>query len=267
MNKKRKVIAIFLAYNAEKTLKQFWKEFPKKYFDECILVDDASKDNTFKIAQKLKGLKAYQNPVNQGYGGNLKRAVAIALDHEADIIVDIHPDGEYKPNSIPLALKKIKGGAEYVLGNRFASIKKAVENGMYAWKIPPIILLNIIGKFILQLNISDLHQGFRVYTRKLFEKVNFEANSNDYLFSFELLAQSAFHNIKVDEVPVITCYRGKKRGASLSASTKYFLGCITILFCYLLAKLGFVNKIFQKPKESLELRINKLVHKRLRAIK
>lgn len=244
MTKNPKIVAIFIAYNAESTLAKFWEELPKQYFDECILVDDVSKDNTFSIAQKLKGLKSYRNPVNLGYGGNLKKALAIALDHGADIIVDIHPDGEYKPSAIPLALEKIqKDGFEFVMGNRFTNIVDPLKSGMRFWKVLPLLILSYIDRLILGIEITDFHQGFRVYTKNLLRKVNFEKNSNNYLFSFELIAQSAFNKIKIGEVPVETNYVGKKRGASFKNSIKYSLGTFKVLLLFLLAKIGFKNKI------------------------
>lgn len=243
---KPKIIAIFIAYKAEKTVKNFWENLPKEYFDEAILVDDTSKDKTFEIAKKLPGLIAYQNPINLGYGGNLKKAIGIALKHGADIIIDIHPDDEYKPSAIPLALNKIeKEDYELILGNRFLDIKKTVKAGMFIWKVIPLLTLNYIDKLILGLKISDLHQGFRVYTKKFLEKVNYLQNSNNYLFSFELITQARFKNIKIGEVPVEVSYKGKKRGASLKNSFKYTLGTFKILGLYLLAKLGFKTKIFK----------------------
>lgn len=260
MHKKPKIIAIFIAYNAEKTLKKFWEEFPKQYFDACIIIDDASSDSTFEIAIKLSGLKAYQNPITLGYGGNLKKAVAIAFDHGADIIVDLHPDGEYLPSAISPALTKIqKGGYEFVVGNRFTSTDRLLKSGMHSWKVLPILALSYIDRLILRIKITDFHQGFRVYTRKLFEKVNFEVNSNNYLFSFELITQAVLAKINIGEVSVETSYRGEKRGASLKNSIKYSLGTFKVLFLYLLAKMGFKTNIFKKPKGSLKSRISKFL--------
>lgn len=260
MTKKPKIIAIFIAYRAEKTLAKFWQEFPQQYFDECILVDDASNDKTYEIAQKLKGLSSYQNPINLGYGGNLKKTLAIALSHGADIIVDIHPDGEYKPSAIPLALEKIQKDAfEFVMGNRFTNVASPLKSGMHFWKVLPLLTLSCIDRLILGLKITDFHQGFRIYTRNLLRKVSFEKNSNNYLFSFELIAQSVFNGIKIGEVPVETNYVGKKRGASLKNSIRYSLDTFKVLAFYLLAKIGFKNIIFIKPKENLNARIIKLI--------
>jgi len=259
--KPKKKIAIFIAYKAADTLEKFYKSFPKSLFDEIILVDDCSPDETFAIAKKLKGLKAYRNKVNLGYGGNLKKAVCLALSHGADIIVDIHPDGEYKPSAIPPALEKItKEKCDFVMGNRFTSVESQLKSGMFAWKILPLLALSFIDRLVLGVKITDFHQGFRVYSRKLFEKVNFEKNSNNYLFSFELITQAVFHKIKIAEVPVETNYEGKKRGASLKNSIKYTSGTFKILGLYLLAKLGVRIELFEKPKTDLEKRISPLLN-------
>lgn len=238
-----KIVAIFIAYNATKTLAKFYQEFPKKFVSKIILVDDASQDNTYNLAKKL-GITSYQNPINLGYGGNMKRALKLALRDGADIIIDIHPDGEYKPSAIPLALKKIEMGAEFVLGNRFTTLDKPLNSGMYFWKWIPIKLLNYIDKIILGVNIDDFHQGFRIYTKKMLKKVSYSVNSNNYLFSFELIAQAVYHGIKISQVPVEVSYSGKKRGASLKNSIKYSLGTFKILALFILAKIGLPVKLF-----------------------
>ncbi len=244
--KKPKIVTIFIAFNAALTLEPFYNNFPKSYSDEIILVDDCSQDETFKIAKRL-GIKSYRNSVNLGYGGNMKRALGKALKSGADIIIDIHPDGEYKPTAIPQAIKQIDKGAEFVLGNRFADVNKLMQSGIYFWKLIPIKLLNGLDRIILGVKIDDLHQGFRVYTKSLLNKINFENNSNNYLFSFEILAQAAFNKCKISQVPVETSYTGKKRGASLKNSIKYSLGTFKILFLFILARFGFVTKLFKKP--------------------
>ncbi len=256
---KPKIIAVLIAYNAEKTLKNFYKNFPKNLVEEIILVDDASKDDTFELAKKL-GINAYKNPINLGYGGNMKRAIGIALARGGDILIDIHPDGEYKPSAIPFAIKKIEEGSEFVLGKRFDSFKELLDRGMYWWKIPPLFLMTLINQAALRTNIKDLHQGFRVYTKKLLEKVNFEENTNNYLFSFELIAQALHHKIKIDQVPVESEYAGEKRGASFKSSMIYFLGTFKVLCLFLLARIGSKNKLFKKPTEDVLKRAEKLAN-------
>ncbi|MDO8482914.1 MAG: glycosyltransferase family 2 protein [bacterium] len=246
MEKKPKIIAILIAYKAVKTLESFYDSFPKEQVDEIILVDDASGDGTFQLAQKL-GITSFENPLNLGYGGNMKRALGIALSRGADIIIDIHPDGEYKPSAILPAIKEVERGAGLVLGNRFTTLTKPLESGMYSWKIIPIVALNLFDRFALGVPVHDLHQGFRVYTRKLLECVNYTANTNGYLFSFELIAQAKLKKILIAEVPVETNYTGEKRGASLKNSLKYSFSTFKVLGLFYGAKLGFVAEIFKNP--------------------
>ncbi len=235
-----------IAYNESKALEAFYKTIPKQFFDDIILVDDKSPDGTYELAERL-GIDTYQNERQLGYGGNMKRALEIALGKGVDVIVDIHPDGEYLASAIEPALKKIEEGADFVLGNRFYDTKKPLESGMYAWKYLPIIILNWLARAVLRIPCHDLHQGFRVYTRNLLESVQYEGNSNDYLFSFELIAQAAFQKIVFAEVPVETRYSGEKRGASLGKSIRYSLGVFLILMYFLVAKIGIRGRLFKTP--------------------
>lgn len=245
--KKSKVIVILIAYKAEKTLQEFYKNLPKEYFDEIILVDDCSTDNTFGLAKKL-GIRSYRNPVNLGYGGNLKRAISIALDLGGDILIDIHPDGEYKTSAIPEALKQVRSGSQFVLGNRFTTFLGPVKNGMFIWKLLPIKILNWISNLVLRANLGDYHQGFRVYTKSMMGKINFLENSNNYLFSFEIIAQAIYAGIKIAQVPVETVYNGQKRGIKLKPALVYSIAIFYTLWQFILAKHGLSSKIFDKPK-------------------
>jgi hypothetical protein len=183
-----------------------------------------------------------------GYGGNLKRALTTAIEKGADIIVDLHPDGEYKPSAIVPAIEEIKKGAELVMGNRFDGGRSPAESGMYAWKVAPLIFLNWMCKKIFGLPITDYHQGFRVYTRQALQKTNYIDYSNDYSFSLEILAQAAFYKIQVGQVPVEVNYTGDNRGASFKHTIVYSLKIFKVLFFFLAAKLGFSSVLFQRSK-------------------
>lgn len=243
--KRGKVIAIFIAYNAARALPEFYQSFPKDLVDEMILVDDASQDNTFELATAL-GIKSYKNQVNLGYGGNLKKALGLALEQGADVIIDLHPDGEYKPSAISLALEQVRAGADLVLGNRYFNGNTPLQRGMFIWKYLPLIGLNFIPRLVIKSKISDFHQGFRVYTRNLLEQVDYQADSNDFLFSFEIIAQADYQNFKIAQVPVETNYTGKKRGCSFKDCVVYTPGVFKVLGFYLAGKAGIRTTIFSK---------------------
>lgn len=234
-----------VAYKAIHTLEDFYRTLPRGLFDSIILVDDDSGDGTFERAQEL-GIESYRNDHNLGYGGNLKRALSIALEKGADIIVDIHPDGEYKASAIIPALGKIDEGAALVLGNRFYDVRQPLKSGMYSWKFIPIMIMNAIAKWGLWIPCNDVHQGFRVYTKELLQKVPYQINSDDYLFSFEIIAQARYAGLPMAEVPVDTNYTGEKRGANLRSSIIYSLGVFGVLAQYYWARLGVHSALFRK---------------------
>lgn len=244
-----KIVAILPAYNAEKTLIPFIRNLPKDLFDEVILVDDCSFDKTFEIAKEEKGISAYRNFRNLGYGGNLKMCLGIALEHKADVVVELHPDGEYGFDAVVPALDEVGRGIKFVLGNRFSS---KLARGMYLHKYIFNRLFSFLDNLILGSSIPDLHQGFRVYTKDLLGRVNYKANSNNYLFSFEIICQAIFNKISVSSVPVDSFYQGKKRGAYLLPSIIYSLGTFKILTWFVLAKLGLVGRLFKIQGKSFQ---------------
>src|SRR3989338_7916245 len=243
-----KIIAIFIAYNAARTLTEFYQNFPKEIVDDIILVDDASADNTFELAQSL-GIKSYKNQVNLGYGGNIKRALHLALAHGAEVIVDLHPDGEYNPVVLPAALEQIKKGAHLVLGNRYSGNNTPFKTGMYIWKYIPLMGLNILPRLVIKSKIKDFHQGFRVYTKTLLENINYHSNSDGFLFSFEVIAQADYQGLKIAEVPVETKYTGKKRGSTFKNSVLYTLGVFKVVAWGLAAKIGIHRALFLTVKQ------------------
>lgn len=224
-----------IAYNAAGTLEEFYKEFPKDAVRTIVLVDDCSRDGTYELSKKL-GIQTYRNPVTLGYGGNMKRALTIAEELGLDIVIDIHPDGEYDSSAIPEAVQMIRNGADLVLGNRFTKKTNPAKSGMFFWKVLPIRFLSMVSKTVLNVDSDDPHQGFRVYRRELLAKIDYKANSDGYLFSFEILVQAVQAGARIVQIPIKTRYTGKKRGASLKHSVLYTVGVFKILGSYLAAK-------------------------------
>lgn len=247
MAKKNSIVLILPAYNAEKTLIPFLAKLPKKIFSKIIFVDDCSSDNTYNVAKKQKGIVVYKTPSNLGYGGNLKYCLNLALKNGAEVIVELHPDGEYGTDGILPAIEKIKKGAGMVLGNRFA--KNVKHPGMLFWKKPFIEGLTVIDNLILGTNVGDMHQGFRVYSSKLLENIPYKNDRDGYIFSFEIIAQAVYNGFKIGSVPVSTIYSGKKKGAKPIPAVIYSMQTFGVCIKYLLAKLGITSALFPAHKK------------------
>lgn len=243
MGKKPTVIAILPAYNAARTVAAFVSTIPRSVFTKLILVDDCSSDATFAVAKKIRGLTVYKTPHNLGYGGNLKYCLSTALRHGADIIIELHPDGEYKTDGIVPAIREVQKGAKMVLGNRLDS--DPVSSGMRKDKYIITRLLSAVDNAILGTHIPDLHQGFRVYTKELLAGVPYLVNSDGYIFSFEIIAQAVFFGFRIASVPVSVSYRGSKRGASGWNSLVYTMATMGVLFELFLARMGLPMKHFR----------------------
>ncbi len=94
----QKIVVVLPAYNAEKTLRQTLDALPREVVDEIILTDDASRDDTVALSRSL-GIHTLLHEENRGYGGNQKTCYAAALELGADVVVMLHPDYQYSPDS------------------------------------------------------------------------------------------------------------------------------------------------------------------------
>ncbi len=245
--RKPKIIGVILAYNVARMLPRAIERIPKGLLDDVIVMDDGSKDGTYEVAKKL-GLKVFRHVPNRGYGGNLKAGMKKALEMGADYIVEIHGDGaQFNPISITYALPFMEEGkAQLILGSRFAVPGKALENGMPLIRFVANRFLSFFDKIILGLQLTEFHTGFRIYGRKLLEKVPYDANTNDYLFSFQIIAQAAYYKIQVREVPVEADYKAEHTSHSIKGASWYAIRTFGVLTQFILAKIGLYNKVFKR---------------------
>ena len=198
---KPKVIVVMPARQAAATLKQTVAEIPLEEVSEIILVDDSSTDETVELARELP-LDVVWHPHQVGYGGNQKTCYMQALHQGADVVVMLHPDGQYEPGLIPMMVKPIiDGRADLVLGSRLAEPGAALAAGMPRWKFVANRFLTTIQNRIMGTHLSEAHTGYRAYSRELLLTVPFLRNSLDFSFDSELLYQASHLGFRIEEVP------------------------------------------------------------------
>lgn len=242
-NNKGKVVGIIMTWNCATMVEGIWNRIPKEYFDEVILVDDGSTDNTFEVAQKL-GIKSFTHE-HSGYGGNIKFGLQKATELGADYMVEIHGDGQYEPSFIPRALEMMREGHDFLLGSRFTDILQPLRDKMSFVRWSANIALSFFDRIILQVPLTEFHTGFRVYSRKLVETVNFEGTSNDFLYSFEIIAQASYCNLRIGELAIRCDYSKEHSSISIRKSIRYALQTFGTLFNFILAKVGIREGIFK----------------------
>lgn len=239
------------AYNAEKTLHQTYSELPHEYVDEVILVDDASKDSTPKIAREL-GITTIIHTENKGYGANQKTCYREALQKGADIVVMVHPDYQYSPRLVTAMASMITSGHyDVVLASRILG-GKAREGGMPLYKYIANRFLTLFENIILGIKLSEYHSGFRAFSRTVLESLPLEENSDDFVFDNEMIAQAAFFGYRIGEISCPTKYFPGASSITFSRSVRYGFGVLLTSVKYALQK----ARVYSSP--IFNLRGNKL---------
>jgi len=232
-----KIVVVMPAYNAGRTLRMTYEELPQDTVSLVILVDDGSTDATLEVARQLD-LQIFVHNRNYGYGANQKTCYAEALRAGADIVVMVHPDYQYDPTLVPHLVAPItRGDADVVLGSRLKH-GSPVAQGMPWWKFVANRFLTALENWVLGLDLSEFHTGYRAFRREVLETVNFGANSDGFVFDQEIIGQVVMAGFRIAEIGVPTRYFPEASSASFVASTIYGLRIIGVLFWYTLHRRG-----------------------------
>jgi glycosyltransferase involved in cell wall biosynthesis len=242
----KKVIVIMPAYNAAATLKRTYDEVvAQKIVDLVIVVDDASNDETTKIAGSLPNTIVHTHPKNKGYGANQKTCYRLAIEQGGDIIIMVHPDYQYTPKLIP-AMASMIGNEIYscVLGSRILG-GYALKGGMPKWKYVANRFLTLTENILTGAKLSEYHTGYRAFSRELLEKINLNRNSDDFVFDNQMLVQILWEGYTIAEVSCPTLYFEEASSINFSRSVKYGLGCLLMALKFRLARMGLLkSRIF-----------------------
>ncbi len=247
----KKVVAVLPAYNAERTLQRTVQEIPTTV-DTCILVDDHSTDETAALAKRL-GLQVHVHAHNRGYGGNQKTCYAAALDAGADIVVMLHPDYQYCPYLVePMASMIAFDVYDMVLGSRILG-GGALRGGMPRHKYVANRALTLVQNLALGAKLSEYHTGFRAYSRELLLSLPLEANSEDFVFDNQLLAQCIYLGARIGEVSCPTRYFREASSINFRRSTVYGFGVLKTTIDCVAARVGLYRPpIFDFPPLQLK---------------
>ncbi len=243
-----KTISVVLpAYNAAKTLAQTFGEIPFDIVDHVILVDDKSSDKTLEVADRLGIEHIIVHEHNLGYGGNQKSCYRKALELGSDIVVMLHPDYQYDPRLIHSMCYLIANGVyPVVLGSRILG-KGALRGGMPLYKYVANRFLTLFQNFLMNQKLSEYHTGYRAFSSGVLEAIDFEANSDDFLFDNQMLAQIFYAGFDIAEITCPTKYFHDASSINMARSIRYGLGVLGVSLGYLLARTGIHrSRIFLK---------------------
>ncbi len=247
----KKVVVVLPAYNAALTLEKTYREIPFDLVDEVVLCDDASKDTTSDLAKEIGIRHVIRHEANRGYGGNQKSLYNKALELGGDIVIMLHPDYQYTPKLIP-AMVNIIGDDLYpvVLGSRILG-NGALKGGMPIYKYIANRFLTFVQNLLVNHKLSEYHTGYRAFSREVLESIDFNNNSDDFIFDNEMLSQIIYRDFGIAEVTCPTKYFEEASSINFARSTKYGLGVLRVSLIHFLQRIGVGSfKLYRKPEKS-----------------
>jgi glycosyltransferase involved in cell wall biosynthesis len=240
----QKLVVVMPAYNAGNTLLKTWREVTEQEIvDLVIVVDDASHDDTLAVARTLPKVIAHGHQANRGYGANQKTCYRLALEHGADIILMVHPDYQYTPKLIPALAGLVASGLySCVLGSRILG-GGALKGGMPIWRYISNRALTFAGNLLMGTKLSEFHTGYRAFSRALLERLPLDANSDDFVFDNQILAEIAWLHLPIGEVSCPTSYAPESSSINFARSVRYGFGCLNTALQFRLARMGLFRSM------------------------
>ena len=213
----KRIGIIVVAYNAASTLAKVLDRIPRDFIPritQILICDNASEDQTYLVGLGYKQvdgrklpLEVLRNPKNVGYGGNQKIGYEWAIEHELDIVVLLHADGQYSPEMLPEIVAPLeRGDADAVFGSRMMTPGGARKGGMPMYKVIGNKVLSTIENRLAGTNLSEWHSGYRAYSVAALRDVPFQRNSNEYDFDTEIIIQFHEAGKRITEIPMPTYY-------------------------------------------------------------
>jgi len=244
----KKIVVVMPAYNAEQTLRKTYDEIPFDVVDEVIVTDDFSTDRTIEVAKEIGVNHIMKHDRNKGYGGNQKTCYNKALELGADIVVMLHPDYQYTPKLIHSMCYLIANDVyPVVLGSRILGTG-ARKGGMPLIKYVANRFLTLTQNILCSQKLSEYHTGYRAFSAEVLRKINYNVDSDDFVFDNEMLAQIMYEGFEIAEITCPTKYFDEASSINMKRSTIYGLGVLRVSIGFRLNKWGLCrSKLYKKP--------------------
>lgn len=237
----KKIVVVMPAYNAARTLETTYNEIDFNIVDDVVLVDDHSKDNTAEVAKRIGIKHVIRHEKNKGYGGNQKTCYNKALELGADIVIMLHPDYQYTPLLIPSISHLIANGLYHVvLGSRILG-KGALRGGMPMYKYIANRFLTLTQNILVNDKLSEYHTGYRAFSKEVLTKINFDYNSDDFVFDNQMLSQIIYAGYPIAEITCPTKYFEEASSINFKRSSIYGLGVLKTSMMHFLQRKGIAK--------------------------
>lgn len=210
-----KIFAVIPAYDEEKNIGSIIRK-TKKYADSVIVVDDGSKDNTKRMAEKASAT-VLRHIVNLGKGAALKTGCDYAVQKGAKFIVVLDADAQHNPDDMPRLIEKLKK-YDIVFSYRKASSEMPFVLRFGNWFISNITTV------LYGVSLNDTQCGFRAFSREAYKKIRW--NASDYSMESEMISRAGKQKLKYVQIPIQTIYSDKYKGTTVIDGIKIVVNMI-----------------------------------------
>ncbi len=243
-----KIFAAIICYNHSKTIKELYSSIDKTIFDKILIFDDCSTDNSAEIIKNFN-CELIQNLKNLGHGGNLKKALNYCFNKGADYVVEIHGDNQYDPNMVKNYLTNLEKEYDLIIGSRFVNKNPYKSDGMPFMRYLTNLIFSKITSKILNINFTEFHTGYKIFSKKFHKIIPYEKCSNGYLFSFQVILQAKYFNLSLNEISITSKYDANSTSCDYFSGLIYLIGNIKFIILFFLAKTGIkIDKIYCTKK-------------------
>lgn len=206
---------IIPAYNEEKRIKEVIQK-TKRYAKNIIIIDDGSKDDTYKTATKLN-ITVLNHIVNMGKGAALKTGCDYAIKKGAKKLIVLDADAQHEPKEIPKFIKNLNK-ADIVF-----SYRQLNKNMPFILKFGNWFIRSVT-KALYNINVKDTQSGYRAFTAKAYKKIRWDAC--DYSMESEMITSAGKHHLRYKEIPIQTIYSDRYKGTTIIDGMKIVLNLI-----------------------------------------
>lgn len=205
------VVVVIPAYNEEKRIANTIEKV-REFVTDIIVVDDGSADNTAEIARE-HGVTVIQHEQNQGKGVALTTGFRKAQElFNPDVVVTLDADGQHIPKQMPFVMAPVlRGEADIVVGSRYLSENPpdGPSSNVPLHRIYGHWFFNLLTNKTSGVDLTDTQSGFRAFSSRALEFLNFESNSFGVECEMQFIARD--YDLKTTEVPITILYNDKPK--------------------------------------------------------
>lgn len=213
-----KTFIVIPVYNEQSHIRSVLLSCQNEGFDNIIVVDDGSEDNTY-LEASVPGVTVLRHFINRGVGAATQTGIDAAKILGAEIVITMDGDGQHDGEDVHSLISSLHHyRADIVIGTRFMKDTNRIPFTRRFFNI----FANLVTFVLSGIYLSDSQSGFRAFSRQALKRIYITANG--YEFSSEIIRETKYYKMKIVEIPISVHYTPYTMSKGQNLST----GIVTI---------------------------------------